>query len=87
MGKEGELSDFGCWCQGAIMGCSHKTISRVYGERYPDIQRMGRLVQMIERGHEVTTGYNQGMQNSSCESTTRPTLMKTGYTSIKLSAK
>lgn len=53
MGKEGELSDFGCWCQADLVGCSHKTISRVYGERYAGIQRMGRPVQMIQRGHEV----------------------------------
>lgn len=35
------------------MGCSHKIISGVDRERYPDTQRIGRLIQMMERGHEV----------------------------------
>lgn len=65
------------------MGSSHKTISRVDGERYPENGQTGSNDRR-RTGSQVTTGYNQGMQSSICESS--PTLTKTGYTSIKLSA-
>ncbi len=58
--------------------CGRKCLVDVRGQR-----RMGRLVRDDRKATvtQITTHYNQGMQNSISEHTTRRTLKKMGYSS------
>jgi len=66
--------------------CGRKCLVDVRGQR-----RMGRLVRDDRKATvtKITTRYNQGMQNTISERTTRRTLKQTGYSSrrLRLSAK
>uniref|UniRef100_A0A9J7YSR6 Tc3 transposase DNA binding domain-containing protein n=1 Tax=Cyprinus carpio carpio TaxID=630221 RepID=A0A9J7YSR6_CYPCA len=56
--------------------CGRKCLDDIRGQR-----RMGRLVRDDRKATvtQITTRYNQGMQNTISERTTRPTLKQMGY--------